>query len=619
MKKIYLMATLLGASTLAFGQVQQLPVKMTKTTEKAGVTHLFPKAEGETIWSSDFSDATQWAIGGDGEQGSWEIGTEADIESTTPQGSYVQLLPDASSKDNGFAFFESIKYLLGATQGSVKKQNAWITTTTSLDLSEHEVVTVTFMQGYRAFNHDMTLIEASLDGGATWPTSLSQEVNTEVATNTSSSEPVIRVNFTVSNSDDVKFRFRWNSEPDDMTTAHQYGAGYGWLVDDFEVIGLSDYDLSTRTHSYGTDVEEERFMPYFQIPLEQVSGIESRVTIENEGSSTLNDVTFTATEASAEYTSSSTPTTLAFGDTVTVEVNEPFVPSAIGSYSIEYEVTSDQEDDVPGNNQMAPYNFQVTEYIYARDSSTQAENGVVYQSLCQDCVSGGKVTSFAVYYEINQTTEVTGISFQIGDEEITPVDDGSKIFGQLLNEEAELMQGATTEEYDVSMGDEGKYITLAFANPVVLTPGGYYASVELLSDNISIAAAGRTRVLGTSLGGTADGWFNLIGGSPVYIIRMNFDPTVNIVENAMAELELTQFPNPFANESTVNFSLQESADVSYTIVDLAGQVIADVKEGTLMAGEHQITINGASLANGVYYLNLKAGNTEVTHKMVVNK
>ncbi|HZH85778.1 MAG TPA: T9SS type A sorting domain-containing protein, partial [Brumimicrobium sp.] len=79
------------------------------------------------------------------------------------------------------------------------------------------------------------------------------------------------------------------------------------------------------------------------------------------------------------------------------------------------------------------------------------------------------------------------------------------------------------------------------------------------------------------------------------------------------------FPNPFANETKVVFNLKEASNVSYTVVDLTGKVVANVNEGNTMAGEHEITIDGSSFANGVYYLNINAGDSKVTRKMIVNK
>src|SRR5690554_7224920 len=68
---------------------------------------------------------------------------------------------------------------------------------------------------------------------------------------------------------------------------------------------------------------------------------------------------------------------------------------------------------------------------------------------------------------------------------------------------------------------------------------------------------------------------------------MNFDPTLSVENNELANLNVSQnFPNPFANETTVLFNLKETANVSYTVVDLTGKVVANVNEGTTRSEEH---------------------------------
>jgi hypothetical protein len=79
------------------------------------------------------------------------------------------------------------------------------------------------------------------------------------------------------------------------------------------------------------------------------------------------------------------------------------------------------------------------------------------------------------------------------------------------------------------------------------------------------------------------------------------------------------FPNPFSNETTVEYTLENASEVNYTLVDLTGKTILEVNEGNVMAGKHEITIDGSSLANGVYYFNMTAGGAQTTHKMIVNK
>ena len=64
MKKIYVMAAFLGATSFAFNQVQNVPMQYTKNTDKALSTKTNTlKAPGISIWSDDFSTPGNWTIG----------------------------------------------------------------------------------------------------------------------------------------------------------------------------------------------------------------------------------------------------------------------------------------------------------------------------------------------------------------------------------------------------------------------------------------------------------------------------------------------------------------------------------------------------------------------------
>lgn len=79
-------------------------------------------------------------------------------------------------------------------------------------------------------------------------------------------------------------------------------------------------------------------------------------------------------------------------------------------------------------------------------------------------------------------------------------------------------------------------------------------------------------------------------------------------------------PNPFNSVSTINYELQAAANVTLSVYDVTGKLVAGQSEGTQSAGAHTITFNGADLSAGVYYYSLKVGeNTTSTMKMVIVK
>ena len=97
---------------------------------------------------------------------------------------------------------------------------------------------------------------------------------------------------------------------------------------------------------------------------------------------------------------------------------------------------------------------------------------------------------------------------------------------------------------------------------------------------------------------------------------MYFGPlNVNELEN---NIGMNVFPNPAVNKTTVSFELNGEAAVNVTVTDLAGQVVYTNNLGNV-AGAQNVEINTASIANGVYMVNVEANGAVSTQKLVVRK
>lgn len=73
--------------------------------------------------------------------------------------------------------------------------------------------------------------------------------------------------------------------------------------------------------------------------------------------------------------------------------------------------------------------------------------------------------------------------------------------------------------------------------------------------------------------------------------------------------EIAAFPNPFARETTLSFSLTEAADVRLTVYDVLGREVAVLLDGEVEAGVHTATFDARGLATGSYVYRLVAGET----------
>ncbi len=84
------------------------------------------------------------------------------------------------------------------------------------------------------------------------------------------------------------------------------------------------------------------------------------------------------------------------------------------------------------------------------------------------------------------------------------------------------------------------------------------------------------------------------------------------------ELELVQnFPNPFSQETTINYTLPNAEDVELTIYNLLGQEVRTLVDKFQPAGNHSITFQADSLPSGLYLYTLQAGSQRLTRRLTI--
>jgi hypothetical protein len=99
------------------------------------------------------------------------------------------------------------------------------------------------------------------------------------------------------------------------------------------------------------------------------------------------------------------------------------------------------------------------------------------------------------------------------------------------------------------------------------------------------------------------------------------------VSIAVPRTELTlhqNVPNPFNPATLISFTLPERMPVTLTVYDAGGHEVVKLVEGARSAGVNEVawdgrSASGASVATGVYFYRLKAGNKVLTRKMLLLK
>lgn len=120
------------------------------------------------------------------------------------------------------------------------------------------------------------------------------------------------------------------------------------------------------------------------------------------------------------------------------------------------------------------------------------------------------------------------------------------------------------------------------------------------------------------------GKFYIVAGSygrGIYVRELN-DGTINDVKEvtAPAGYSLTQnYPNPFNPATSIRFSLPKRDNVELKVYDIQGREVASLVNGTMDAGDHDITFNARNLASGVYIYRIKTSGFTQSKKMTLIK
>jgi len=100
-------------------------------------------------------------------------------------------------------------------------------------------------------------------------------------------------------------------------------------------------------------------------------------------------------------------------------------------------------------------------------------------------------------------------------------------------------------------------------------------------------------------------------------------PTAVTPAATLYPFELRQnYPNPFNPHTTIRFSVPQSGPVSLRVYDVAGRLVTVLSDRKYPAGEHTVSWDGMnrrgeSVASGIYFYKIVAGDRNTTKKMVL--
>ncbi len=106
-------------------------------------------------------------------------------------------------------------------------------------------------------------------------------------------------------------------------------------------------------------------------------------------------------------------------------------------------------------------------------------------------------------------------------------------------------------------------------------------------------------------------------GNNTYIDDISIAPFVGLAADLKASLNFSLSPNPANNVSKLSFSTKTASHVQITISDITGKLVQEVTNTQFNAGDHEMALNAAEFAKGIYIIKFQENNQSFTQKWLV--
>ncbi len=384
------------------------------------------------IWSDDFSVASNWTIGNNaGNTQDWVIGTAA------PVGTYSSGMGTISSPTaaNGFALYDSDA--IGVPTNSVGDQDAFVTTTGSINLTGHSLVKVKFYQSYRKYN-SQTFVGIKV-GSAAW-------VDIEVNGNMAANDMVegwkeVDISAIAGSQANVKIQFHYYGEWD-----------YAWMVDDVSVEDAFVNDAATQfVYTLG------------ELPVGQSNQISALIENVGAGNIASVDVTLNITGANT-FSNVQTVTNLLIGESVLVSF-AAYTPTAIGLSDVAVSLASDNNN---ANNSYSYYQSSDASFAYADTSENSSSLGY----------NNGSGLMLAKY-NAGASCSVNDIEVYISDSATV----GNTIYGVVLNSSGAIVAQSTN--HVVALSDLHTWVNFPVIGTTGFSSEDFYAGIAQTANAVT--------------------------------------------------------------------------------------------------------------------------------------
>lgn len=107
-------------------------------------------------------------------------------------------------------------------------------------------------------------------------------------------------------------------------------------------------------------------------------------------------------------------------------------------------------------------------------------------------------------------------------------------------------------------------------------------------------------------------------GNNLWLDNINITTVTGVEENANVVSSVVLFPNPVNELMNVNFNLSQSENVTVNVYNAIGELVSATTAGDMSAGQQSVQVNTATLSNGIYMVEILAGQNRMVSRMTVS-
>jgi Secretion system C-terminal sorting domain/Outer membrane protein Omp28 len=122
------------------------------------------------------------------------------------------------------------------------------------------------------------------------------------------------------------------------------------------------------------------------------------------------------------------------------------------------------------------------------------------------------------------------------------------------------------------------------------------------SETVSLAAYATATNIIIKFVGTSD------FGNNLYVDDINIGAPVGVEETSLAGVSMSVFPNPFDASAVISVELEQTENITVEVYSMDGKLVLAENKGDMNAGQHNIALNGATLADGLYFVTIRTAN-----------